>query len=158
MPMLPSGRHVALQDTSLETLISKSVDSPFVHKLMEIESIDQLAPYVDVVYFRPREDGALTAHNAVDKRHIPPAELVQVQSGFTLATIQDELAAWPEADQEAFKEFLQSERCRKYLDLLLARVTAVKQAVLEDGDFEPRLMALWWQEGVHPLQTESKDD
>jgi hypothetical protein len=158
MPMLPSGRHVGLQDVSLEALIDQSVDGPFVHKLMAIESIEQLAPYVDVVYFRPREDGALTAHKVADRNHMPPAGLVQVPSGFTLATIRDELAAWSEADQAAFMDFLQSERCRKYLDLLLARVTVVKQAILEHGNFEQQVMAHWWQEGVHPLQTEGKDD
>ena len=158
MPMLPSGRHVGLKRISLDRMIEDAVQGYFVHKLMVIESVEQLFPYLDVIYYKLREDGAATLHQPADKRLVSPSDQEEVRSGFTLTTIREELVSWPEADQVAFFAFLDSEHCLRYLNNQLASVISVKQAILTEGQSVPRLVASWWIAGVHPLQCENEKD
>lgn len=156
MPMLPSGRHIGLKRISLDRMIEDAVQGHSVHKLMAIESIEQLFTYIDVMYFKLQENGAATPHQLADTRYVQPSDQVEVRSGFTLTTIREELGSWPEADQVAFFAFLDSEHCQRYLNNQLTSVHSVKQAILTKGDAVPRLVASWWIAGVHPLQSENK--
>jgi len=130
MPMLPSGRHIGLKRISLDRMIEDAAQGYFVHKLMAIESVGHLFPYIDLIDYKLRGNGADTVQPLTDKHQAPPGGQVEVRSGFTLATIREELVSWPEADQVAFFAFLDSEHCQRYLNNQLASVISVKTTMI----------------------------
>ncbi len=159
MPMLPSGRHVALKADGLIRLIEDTYRGLRVHELMVIETPAHLYPHIDVCYFRTNTDGVAVLHVVSEQSRTPPSGLEMYPSGYTLKTIEKELSNWSTADRIAFECFVHSSRNDHYLDTLLAEVTRHKQQILDHGGASlSRLLALWWQAGVHPLQTEGEED
>ena len=157
MPQLPGGRHIAICADSVHELIERAARGLGTHELMAIESVAQLRPYIDVLYFRPGDDTE-THSRVADGSNRLPIGWVSFRSGFTLATIEPEQARWAEEDRCAFEEFLQLERTRRFIQELLAYVQAAKVAILERGPFLARVLALWWHAGVHPLQPGGQDE
>ena len=89
-----------------------------------MKTVADLWPLVDVLFFRTAPDfqpSATTYHehaqNLEELAHQEP-----YLSGFTLATIGEELQQWSAADQQAFAAFLQTERVQAHLQEVLARV------------------------------------
>lgn len=158
MPQLPSGKHIALHDGSLRGLYQAVGDGLGVHELMAITEADHLWRFIDVIYYRDR--GAMAYRDAAPAAGSLPAPpgLEPYPSGYTVAGIGDELRSWPLQDQEAFAEFLVSERTSGYLRSLLDQVTAMQKDVLEHGNLLQRTQAGWWVAGVHPLQPGVDDD
>lgn len=60
---------------------------------------DDIERFVDVIYFRKSDRGEPTDTKL-------PTGLEPYASGFTLATIEEEMRSWSEEDREAFHVFL----------------------------------------------------
>ena len=157
MPQLPSGRHVGLDPSPVDALWKDALQAQRVHQLMDIESVDDLLPFVDVIYFRDQdtsEDWSKRMHEGADQ--LPP-RLEPYPSGFNLLSIPDELVNWSAEDQAAFQVFVDRARSSGFLDEMLARVQEYKKDVAENGHKLARLLAAWWRAGVHPLQPGGMD-
>jgi hypothetical protein len=155
MPQLPSGRHVALSLAPLEAMAQRALATSFVTELLQIEQREQLFPYVELIYLVPG-DGA-PVELAPGSRPMP-AELQEVPSGLTLATLQAGIATWSVADRNALYAFIASERNTAFLERALEWVQARKRELLDDPRFAVRVQAAWWLAGYHPLQTDGSDE
>jgi hypothetical protein len=157
MPQLPSGRHIAIQATPLFALIEAAcLPEAVITRLLQIEEACDLAPFIDLIYFR--ESGDVPTPIVAPGSQPVPSDLKPYVSGHTLATIWDMAADWPASDQEAFAAYLASEQVQNFLAALLDEVARVKHRLSREGDDLQRLQALMWETGCHPLQKEDADD
>jgi hypothetical protein len=157
MAQLPSGRHVAIQATPLFDLIDAAcTPDAVITRLLQIERLADLSPYIDVLFFREVADAA-ALNLAQGGQPIPPG-IEPFASGYTLATIHEAVHDWSPEDQRAFAEYIGSERVQTHLSALLERVSEVKHRLGREGDFVLRLQALMWETGCHPLQNDERDD
>lgn len=156
MPQLPSGRHVAIQATPLFALMERALQGGVITRLLRIEHIEQLWPYVDVMYFL--ELPGVSPVNVAPGGLPVPSDLEPYASGCTLATIGSELTGWSEADREAFDAYVASERVQVHLAALLREVTDLLDRLAREGEFETRLQALMWKTHCHPVQGDETDD
>lgn len=157
MPQLPSGRYVALQATPLFKLIEDAYrEDAIITRLLRIERVEHLFPYVDVLYFLD-VDGVHGDASAPGSNPLPHG-LQQYPSGFTLATIAEEMKRWQASDRSAFEDMLGEDRTRSYLEALLANVAAIRKDLFAHAPFLPALQSGLWQTKVHPLQTGETDD
>lgn len=154
--LLPSGRHIAVQATPLSELMESALRGGVITRLLRIEQIEDLRPWIDVMYFTTQADA-----DPVDTAPggLPvPMGLAPYASGFTLATIAPETADWSHADRDAFAGYLASERICTLLAALLDAVLALKRRLAAEGDFETRLQAGMWLAQCHPVQCGDVDD
>lgn len=157
MAQLPSGRHVAIQATPLFALIDAACAPEAIStRLLQIESPADLAPYIEVIYFRESANPALLP--VAPGGHPVPSGLQPFASGYTLATIHEAAARWSLADQRAFAGYLDSERVQSHLSALLDRVGEVKRRLDREGDFVQRMQALMWEARCHPVQNDDRGD
>ncbi len=157
MAQLPSGIHVAIQAGPLFELMENALEQGgVITRLLRIECIDDVKPYIEVLWFRETTD-------AVEVMIAPggypiPVGMEPVPSGHTLATIGAETATWSTEDQVEFAAYLGSQRMIAHLSALLAKVQEVKRVLANEGEFEVRLQALMWQTGCHPVQSGETED
>ena len=157
MAQLPSGRHIAIQATPLFALIDAAcVPEAVITRLLQIEAVVDLSPYIDVMFFSEVAE-APAQETAPGGQPIPPG-LEPYASGYTLATIREAVSDWPADDQQAFADYIASNRVQDLLSALLEKVIQVKHQLGRDGDFTLRLKALMWETGCHPVQNEDVDD
>uniref|UniRef100_UPI00286B1708 hypothetical protein n=1 Tax=Tabrizicola sp. TaxID=2005166 RepID=UPI00286B1708 len=96
----------------------KGLASPFnVHKILAIRRVEDVYPYVSVLFLVPKVEGTQEA----DIRDFNPASvlmppgLIASPSGFSLENRDVLMADWPEEDRSAFNEFV-SGRAKPLLD------------------------------------------
>jgi len=153
MPQLPSGLHFAFNPGSLNRLIKDATKGILVHKLMAIETADDLFEYIDIFYFRPKSEQYKEWEYTVWST-VPPQDLEAYPSGFNLISIQSEFDKWDKKDQRVFLRFLNSRRTDKYLNGILETIIKDQEAFLKQPSTLPGLLATWWKAGCHPLQDE----
>ncbi len=155
MPQLPSGKHIAIQANRIDEMYDEAFNGTQAHKLMQIEDIEDLYPYVDVIYFEGDSD-YVNAEDGAPGSIAMPDGLRPVNSGFTLATILQDIANWCEEDRKYFSDHLRSERVVGLLNSILGDVKQKQVMLLEEGPELGRLLAMYWRAGVHPLQEEQE--
>lgn len=155
MPQLPSGKHVALDPSPLQEVITEAFEGIKVQELMSIESTAQLFSHINILYFRP------TAQNSslplAKYSIVPPEGFETYFSGFNLISIKNEVDSWPPGDQQALIQFLNEERTNGFLEGLLSTVKEYQTKLSDHPTTLQGLMALWWKLGVHPLQNEDEN-
>ena len=155
MPQLPSGRHIAIHLAPLDDLL-KSADEPRnVHRVMELTTIEHLAPYTSVCYLEPKDKGLISSsEQEFQKDALPrPPEMVVVESGFSLAQFDELSTGWSKEDVAAFHDFLET-RCQSLFEQGLKEVERVRQWLLKESGGLTRMLALWHKAGIHPCQEE----
>jgi len=156
MPQLPSGLHIALDSSPIQTLLDNAIKGFKTHELMAIESIDQLFSHIDILYFRSRKDKSKEILLATFSM-VPPENLEPYQSGYNLKTIKEEFDKWDNQDQRAFLDFLNEKRINNQLECLLDAIKKCQQYLLEHPDSIQGLLATWWKLGCHPLQEDDDE-
>jgi len=153
MPQLPSGRHVAISAAPLNTLQHDAWQGHRVHEFMSIESVDDLYPYLEVMYFRPKDGKEIEQYEFGAHSNLPPEDLEPYPSGYTIATLEDEFKQWDKEDQVAFEQYLfTDEGMQDYLEDLLKQIVESRSKLKTSASPRARLLAAWWEAGVHPLQ------
>lgn len=152
MPQLPSGRHIAL-DPSRAGELTDGATKPFLtHKMMAIESVIDLLPYIHVIYFKPATN--INDDRPINKFSNPlPEDMEMYDSGYTLANIKAEVDGWSDSDQQAFHEFLCGDALTCLLNDLYKNICDTRDILAQYPPASTAgLMAAWWQAGCHPLQ------
>lgn len=126
MPQLPSGREIAITARRLSEVAARYEDTGEPAALDHVRTVRDLYPYIDVMYFRPRTDGAPGAVDAY-----LPTGLEPYPSGYTLADMEAFTRDWTEADRAAFHAFLEEDRTREYLAKALDRIRLAQLARAE---------------------------
>lgn len=158
MPQLPSGRHIGIHVESLEEIAHKiharlgeAGKNDFLSEIGKITTLEALAPYVDVLYFREAaEDAEENSDRYHQSSNRPAVRIEPYLSGFNLTEIEKLSADWSAADQAAFQAFLAEDRTRVYLQGSLDQVVAFSNKL--NKEFVERYVAMLWKAGLHPLQ------
>lgn len=129
MPQLPSGRHVALSNTRLLAEAGRYGRCGEPASIGRIENADDLRPWLDVLYFRPRAGTDAAQASASNL----PDGLEPYASGLTLSSIDRNEADWSGNDREAFLRYLASEAAVKWLQRTFDEV-AGRRTVKSGGD------------------------
>lgn len=157
MPLLPSGRNIAIGTNSLCRLLETAANGFRVHELMSIDEPTHLLPYLDIYYFRPAapDDNAI---EYTDAALTPPHGLVPISSGHKLATIHTEWEQWLAEDRQGFVNYLDEPRFSDYLNSLFKYIEIYKLTLRYSGTFAARVQVHWWNGCIHLLQIEKIDD
>lgn len=118
MPKLPSGRHVAITAKRIADLAHQYEETGEPEEIGRARSSEDLKQFIDVLYFREAEPGG-PAYLEL------PTGFEPYPSGFTLATIEEEMRSWPKEDREAFHAFL---RRPEIVDMLKAALSRALNA------------------------------
>lgn len=121
MPKLPSGRHVAITAERIADLAHQYEETGEPEEIGRARSSEDLKPFMDVLYFREVKPGG-PAHAGL------PTGFEPYLSGFTLATIEEEMRSWPEEDREAFNAFLRHPEIVDMLKAALSRALSARVA------------------------------
>ncbi len=156
MPQLPSGKHIALDPSPLQNIITEAYEGLKVHELMAIENTPQLFSHIKVLYFRPTEESSSMSLAAFSI--VPPDGLEPYDSGYNLASIKNEVETWGNSDQKAFIDFLNETRTNRFLEELLEIVSKYQEQLTDQPTTLQGMIALWWKLGIHPLQEEDDID
>lgn len=151
MPQLPSGRHVALDPSALQTIVDGAFEGIAAHELMAIESENDLFSHIMVLYFRPKP-GEGSPLPLAKGSLAPPQDLEPYQSGFNLVTIKEEWERWDDDDKRAFVRFLRDGRTGEFLENILQTVKTLQEDLLSRPTTIQGTLATWWRLGIHPLQ------
>jgi len=107
MPQLPSGRTVAIDPDPLITLIDDR--NPLaLHKVMAIRSVEDIFPYVELVYIVPASEapvGSTQPKLHASALPCPPGHVV-VESEKRMSDLSEVAAQCSEADRVAMDEFV----------------------------------------------------
>ncbi len=122
MPKLSSGRHIGITAERLADLARQYEETGGPTELERAQGIEDLKPFIDVLYFHAATP--IKAPKAATGSKLL-SELTPYPSGFTLATIEEEMRSWPEDDREAFNAFL---RRSDIIDLLKSAFSRVLNA------------------------------
>lgn len=152
MPQLPSGLHIAVDAAPLRKLIDETKEGIKVARLLAIEKIPHLFPYIDVIFFREVSEPA----SAEYYRDTPPPSLEPYPSGYTLSTISPLVETWSEADRSAFFTFI-GEAIEDYLTECLEYIQQLKEKMASQPYNLANLQALWWKLDCHPFQEEAEE-
>lgn len=162
MPQLPSGRHVAIDPTRFAELIKNAAHFGNVHKVMAIDSIPALLPWLDVMYLvEPgSENPDLTNYELADSSFTPPSGFLALNTNCQLSQWEALAKDWSPEDQGAMQSFLSSERFHHFLNNLMHGAKMQQESFKKENDLLPKLLASWYAAGVHPAQEEnwSEDD
>jgi len=100
MPQLPSGLHVGLTVEPAEDLIRKGDFGIHMNFVLGLCCMEDMAPVVSLVYYKGEQGGMPT------EPYLP---------GLILQDVQENRCGWSEADYQAFREWLASERMEEWL-------------------------------------------
>jgi len=158
MPMLPSGRHVAIDPEPLRNLLRDAANPSNAHRIMAIQSIDDLFSWLELLELVPiadaepeQRDGAPPPNGGT------PAGLLPRPTGRRLADWRVVAHDWTKADREAMATFI-DERVRPHYASTLATVREQQDALLASPASLAGMFARMWQLGCHPLQDEPATD
>ena len=159
MPQLPSGRHIAISANPLAELLNHASEAGNVHQVMGIDSVSKMLKYFEVLYLMPKEAApdSATVPDLRKESDIPPPDLVMFNSGFSLADWDALTADWSEEDKEAFQGFLDG-RAKPLLDKAWQEVEAKQRDLRQGGTPLSRILAAWYEAGVHPAQEEGWEE
>jgi hypothetical protein len=157
MPQLPSGRHVAIDPKRFSELIKNAAHFGNVHKVMAIDSIPTLLPWLDVMYLvEPgTENQDLKKYELADNSFTPPPGFLALNTNCKLSQWGLLAEEWSTEDRAAMQAFLDSERCNHYLRKFVYAAKLQQELFQESDDFLPKLLASWYAAGVHPAQEEN---
>lgn len=84
MPMLPSGRQVAIRINLMQELLDDAASIVKVHKVLAIRDKTNIYPFTDVLWLMPQEQvAAVWTESAFLEKSLPrPTELVPVSNGY----------------------------------------------------------------------------
>lgn len=153
MPMLPSGRQVAIQINIRRDLLDDADNGMKVHKVLAIREQADIYPYTDVLWLMPKEQLA-PEQNEGDflQNSLPrPPGLEAVLSGYRLSQHEKFAADWSEEDKEAFWEFI-TVRAAHLFEEALSLTVSVQELLRTRSEGTTKLMVAWWDAGVHPAQ------
>lgn len=161
MPMLPSGRHTGITANRFACLADQYEETGKPEVLGHVHSDNDLKPFIDVLYFHAAPP---IKTPKTSPRSQLPGELTPYPSGFTLATIEDEVRSWSEDDREAFHAFLRRSDIVELLKAafsraLTARVTRKLKtgAELTKDDGMTALIALLMSENGKRIAGDDSD-
>ena len=156
MPMLPSGRHVAINRTPLLKLIDDATSVVNVHKVLPIRQKSDIYPYTEILWLIPEDQATAeqVKESFLDGSLPRPPGLVAVQSGYRLSQSAAFSADWSAEDRQAFWDFIHIRADHLFADGL-RMVLAAQKLVRAEPDIYTRLMVGWWDAGVHPSQIEA---
>ena len=158
MPQLPSGRHIAIHAPSAEQIaqsimarLPESEQNNFLESMHKIRTAEDVAPYMEVLFFREVADISTQSPDLYDPKFDQPQVSIEpYRSGFTLADQEKFTADWSPVDKAAFQTFLAEERMQSYFKKTLDQVIALDKALTRD--FVSRFVEMLWKAGLHPLQ------
>ncbi|MDP2367677.1 hypothetical protein [Rhodoferax sp.] len=153
MPMLPSGRHIALNREPFQDLLDDAQSVAKVHRLIGIHEKPDIYPFTDVLWLVPDDQATPEQFDAVflDGSLPRPPGLTPVRSGYRISQFDEFSAAWSSEDKTAFWDFIHG-RADHLFDEALQLAIAAQQRLRADAVGAARLMILWWDAGVHPAQ------
>lgn len=129
MPMLPSGRQVAITLAPLAVMIAHVADGDNLKRILAIENPEGLYPYTEVNYLQtpefPQDTGLQTPF--VPESLPRPENMIQVSSGLRVSDLEQLTAKWSEPDKAAFREFLDG-RAMVLFNNGMAEVARVRDA------------------------------
>jgi len=154
MPMLPSGRHVAINRAPLQSLLDGEQGLSSVHLVLAIKEKVDIYPYTELILLLPE---AQATQQQIElsflNESLPrPPGLIPVQSGFRLNQADVFSADWSQEDKAAFWEFIQVRAAHLFVEAL-ERVADFQHFLRKETDGATRLLVTWWDAGVHPAQT-----
>jgi hypothetical protein len=157
MPMLPSGRHVALDPRPLQALLADAEYAPNIHHVMALKTWPDLMKWIGVLILVPEsqagEDRIPTEFSA---QSLPlPEGLVAIPGGFRLDKLDKFTRDWSAEDRAAMREFVDG-RARAFFDTFLESAEVCRSR-LRQGSLDGRVLSRWYELGVHPAQEEGWD-
>lgn len=153
MPMLPSGRHVAIIRESLNTLLGDADLVTNIHKVLAIQGKADLHLYTDVLWLIPEAQASKAQMDAafMDGSLPRPPGLVPERSGYRLSQFSEFAANWSEEDRAAFWEFI-NVRADHLFEESLSLTVKVQNYLRTESVGTTKLLVSWWDAGVHPVQ------
>ncbi len=153
MPMLPSGRHVAILRDPLNELLDNAEQVTHVHKVLAIQDRADTHLYTDVLWLLPEGQAS---QEQVDSAFLDgslprPPGLVPVRSGYRLSQFAEFAADWSDEDKAAFWEFI-NVRAAHLFDESLELTVKVQNYLRTQSVGTTKLLVAWWDAGVHPVQ------
>lgn len=129
MPMLPSGRQVAITLTPLANMIAHVADGDNLKRILAIEKPEGLYPYTEVNYLQtPESSQGVGLQRPFIPESLPrPENMIQVSSGLRVSDWEELTADWTEPDKAAFREFLEG-RAMVLFNNGIAEVARVREA------------------------------
>ena len=129
MPMLPSGRQVAITLTPLANMIAHVADGDNLKRILAIENPEGLYPYTEVNYLQtPESSQDIGLQTPFIPASLPrPENMIQVSSGLRVSDWEELTANWTEPDKAAFREFLEG-RAMVLFNNGMAEVARVREA------------------------------
>ena len=153
MPMLPSGRHVAIDRTPFQVLLDDAA-SPFnVHKVLGICEKADIHPFTEVIWLLPEEQATEAQIDAafLDGSLPRPPGLVPVRSSHRLSEFETFARDWSEEDKAVFWEFINVRAAYLFQEGLQVAMT-VQKLLRTQAEGTTKVMVAWWDAGVHPSQ------
>ncbi len=153
MPMLPSGRHVAITRNPLQTLLYDAASVVNVHKVLAICQKSDLYPLTEVLWLIPEDQATeeQVRESFLDGSLPRPPGFVAVQSGYRLSQSDKFAVGWSDEDLQAFWAFIHV-RADHLFEEGLAIALAAHRLIRAEPDSYVKLMVAWWDAGVHPAQ------
>ena len=129
MPMLPSGRQVAITLSPLANMIAHVADGDNLKRILAIENPEGLYPYTEVNYLQtPESSQDIGLQTPFIPASLPrPENMIQVSSGLRVSDWEKLTADWTEPDKAAFREFLEG-RAMVLFNNGMAEVARIKEA------------------------------
>lgn len=161
MPQLPSGRHIGVLVSSPEEIAHKIVTSQqegklnfIANSMSHICTIDDLAPYVNVIFFREVEgsDHDENAKGAILISTAPEKWIEPYRSGLTLADLDHFSSDWSDEDKAVFQAFLAEDRNQNYFQEGLDSIVAFRNDLTKA--FMAQYVSALRKAGLHPDQEE----
>ena len=153
MPMLPSGRHVAIIRAPLNELLDSAEITANVHKVLAIHEKTDLYPFTEVLWLLPQGQASQEQVDAafLDRSLPRPAGFIPVKSGYFLNQSAKFSADWSDEDKAAFWKFIHV-RADHLFDESLKLTVEVQNYLRTQSVGTAKLMVAWWDAGVHPVQ------
>lgn len=156
MPMLPSGQHVGIDPAPLLETIYNADHSTKVHHLMAINTVQDVWPLLEIVYFVPLAPGE-ESMEIKTLSPLPPG-MKRVRSGVCLDRREELAMQWTAPDRQAFEDFLCEPRMREQIQVWLGFAKQAQQEQLRSGSLASRILAGWHLAGIHPAQEEGWEE
>lgn len=153
MPMLPSGRHVAIMRDPLDELLNNAEQATHVHRVLAIRDKTDIYRFTDVIWLLPKDQASQEQIDTafLDGSLPRPEGLVPVRSGYRLSQFAEFAADWNDDDRTSFWEFI-NVRAAHLFDESLNLTVKVQNFLRTQSVGATKLMAAWWDAGVHPVQ------
>lgn len=159
MPMLPSGRHVAILLEPLNDLLEDALNVVKVHKVLAIQTKADIYAFTDVIWLLSEAEATSEQiNNSFLDGSLPrPPGLIPVHSGYRLAQFNEFAADWSAQDKTALWDFIDV-RASALFDEGLSKTVALQEILRTDGEGMSKLIVAWWDAGVHPAQEDYKTE